>query len=78
MNGDNVTYFDSFRVEYTPQKIKTFIGNKNIKTNIYRIQANDKITCRYFCIGFIDFMLKGESLLIIPIYFVLKKMKEIK
>ena len=29
----------------------------------YRIQAYDSIMCRYFCIGFIDFMLKGKSLL---------------
>ena len=26
---------------------------KNIKTNIYGIQANDSIMCGYFCIGFI-------------------------
>ena len=45
------------------QKIKKFIGNKNIITNIYRIQAYDSIMCGYFCIGFIDFMLKGKSLL---------------
>ena len=32
-------------------------------TNIYRIQACDSIMCGYFCIGFIDFMLKGKSLL---------------
>ena len=32
-------------------------------TNIYRIQAYDSIMCGYFCIGFIDFMLKGKSLL---------------
>ena len=30
--------------------------------NIYRIQAFDLIMCGYFCIGFIDLMLKGESL----------------
>ena len=35
---------------------------KNYK-NIYRIQAYDSIMCRYFCIGFIDFMLKGKGLL---------------
>ena len=40
-----------------------FIGNKNIKTNIYRMQANDSVMCGYFCIGFIDFMLKGKTLL---------------
>ena len=32
-------------------------------TNIYRIQAYDSIMCGYFCIGFIDFMLKSKSLL---------------
>ena len=42
MNGDNVTYFDSFGVEHIPNEITKFIGNKNI-TNIYRIQVNDSI-----------------------------------
>ena len=37
--------------------------NKNIVTNIYRIQAYDSIIRGYFCIGFIDFMLKGKTLL---------------
>ena len=32
-------------------------------TNIYRIQAYDSIMYGYFCTGFIDFMLKGKSLL---------------
>ena len=36
--------------------------NKNIVTNIYRIQAYDSIIRGYFCIGFIDFMLKGKTL----------------
>ena len=53
VNGDNVTYFDSFGVEYIPKEIKKFISNKNIKTNIYRIKANDSIMCGYFSIGFI-------------------------
>ena len=38
------------------------ISNKNIKTNIFRIQAYHSIMCGYFCIGFIDFMLKGKIL----------------
>ena len=37
-NDNNVTYFDSFGVEYIPKEIKAFINNKNIKTNIFRIQ----------------------------------------
>ena len=32
-------------------------------TNVYIIQACDSIMCGYFCIGFIDFMVKGKSLL---------------
>ena len=43
--------------------MKTFIENKNIITNIYGIQGYNSIMCRYFCIGFSDFMLKGKGLL---------------
>ena len=60
--NNNVTYFDSFRVEHIPKEIKKLIGNKNIQTNIFRIQAYDSIICGYFCIGLIDFMLKDKSL----------------
>ena len=63
VSDNNITYFDSFEVEHFPKEIKKFIGNKNIITNIYRIQAYNSIMCRYFCIGFIGFMLKGKSLL---------------
>ena len=59
---DEVTYFDSFGVEHIPEQIQKFIGNKNIKANIYRLQANNSVTCGYFCIGFIDFMLAGKTL----------------
>ena len=62
VNANNIVYFDSFGVEYIPKEIKKFIGNKNIITNIYRIQAYESIVCGYFHIGFIDFMLKGRSL----------------
>ena len=59
---DNVTYFNSFGVEHITKEIKAFINNKNITTNIFRIQAYDSIMCGYFCIGFIDFMLAGKTL----------------
>ena len=55
-------YFDSFGVEHVPKEIKKFIRNKNIITNIYRIQAHNAIICGYICIGFIDFILKGKIL----------------
>ena len=62
VNNKSVTYFDSFGIEYIPKEIKKFIGNRNIISNIYRIQNYDSIMCGYFCIGFIDYMFKGKSL----------------
>ena len=56
-------YSDSFGAEHIPKENEKFIGNKNIITNIYRIQTCNLIRCGYFCIGFIDFTLKGKSLL---------------
>ena len=56
-------YFDSFWFEYLPKEIRKFIGNKNVITNIYRIQAYDSIMFGYFLIGLTDFMLKGKNLL---------------
>ena len=59
----NAIYFDNFGGDHIPKDIKKFIGNKNIITNIYIIQAYDLIMCGYFCVGFIDFMLKSKSFL---------------
>ena len=59
---NEVNYFDSFGVEHIPNEIKEFIGNENIKTNIFRVQASNSVMCGYFCIGFIDFMLAGKKL----------------
>ena len=64
MNGNNTLYFEKFGVEHIPKEIKWIIGNKNIITYIYRIQAYDSIICGFFCIGFIDFVLKGKSVLV--------------
>ena len=60
--NDNVTFFDSFGVGHIPKETKIFTGNKNIQKKIFRMQAYDSVICGYFCIGFIDFMLKGTSL----------------
>ena len=61
VKNNNATYFDSFGVEHIPREIKYFIKNKNIKTNIFRIQACESIMCGYFYIGFINFMFKGKT-----------------
>ena len=44
------------------KETKKLIGNKNFMTNTYRIQACGTIMSGYFCIGFIDFMLKGQKI----------------
>ena len=61
-SSNNVTSFDSFGVEHIPKEIKAFICNKNIKTNIFSIQAYDSIMRGYFCIGFINYMLNEKTL----------------
>ena len=76
VNNNNVTHFVSFGVEHIPKEIKIYIDNKNIKTSIFRIQAYDSIMCRYFCIGFINFMLAGKTLTDFKIFFHLKTLKE--
>ena len=63
VKANEVIYFDSFGVEHIPKEINKFIGNKKIKASIFRIQAYDSIMCGYFCIEFINYMLKGKTLL---------------
>ena len=54
-NRNGIVYFDSFGVEHFPEEIKEFVGKKNIKANIFRVQANDSVMCGYF-------MLVGKKL----------------
>ena len=63
VKANKVIYFDSFGIENTPKEINKFIGTKKIKASTFRIQAYDSIMCGYFCIEFINYMLKGKKLL---------------
>ena len=40
----------------------SFLGNKSIKTSIFRIQGNNSIMYGYFCILFIEYMLQDKTL----------------
>ena len=60
VNNDTI-YFDTSGAEHISKETEKFIGNKNRKANIFRIQANNSIMIRYFCIGFIDFMFAGKT-----------------
>ena len=61
-NRNEIVYFDSFGVEHVREEIKEFVRNKNIKANIFRVHGNNSVMCRYFCIGFITFMVAGAKL----------------
>ena len=43
VQNNDIIYFDSFGVEHIPKEIIKLIGQKNIITNIFRIQACDSI-----------------------------------
>ena len=60
VSSNNIMYFGVKRIA---KQIEKFLRNKNIITNIYKIQAFNSIMYGYFCIGFIDFMLNGKSFL---------------
>ena len=38
------------------------LGNKSVKTSIFRIQDNNSVMCGYFCILFIEYMLQDKTL----------------
>ena len=40
-NTSEIVYFDSFGVEHVLEEIKDIIRNKNIKANIFRVQASN-------------------------------------
>ena len=44
------------------KKLENLLGIKKL-LQIFIEQSYDSIMCRYFCIGFIDFILKSASLL---------------
>ena len=60
---------DSFGVEHVFKEIEKFIKHKNIKTNIFikqissKMQAQNSIICECFCIGLINFMFGGKTVI---------------
>ena len=45
IKNNDVTYFDSFEVEHIPKEIIIFIDHKNLKANIFIIEAYNSIMC---------------------------------
>ena len=71
INLDEYVDFGTYWIAYFELKSKLFILTvlelnmflKKFKIYwLFRIQSNNSIMCRYFCIGFIDFMFAGKML----------------
>ena len=62
VTNNNMTHNHTFRNEHIPKEIKKFIGNKNIITNIRRMQGYDSIANGYFSTRRTGFMFNGKSL----------------
>ena len=63
IDRNTAVFFDSFGIEYIPQEVLNKVRNKSITLNIFRIQHNEPIMCRFYCIALIEFMLAGKFLL---------------
>ena len=62
VKSNEVIYFDSIGVEHIPKEIMERTKNKNIKTNIFKIQNYNSIMCGYFWILFIEYVLNKKAL----------------
>ena len=63
IDRNTAVYFDSFGTEYIPQEVLNKIKDKSVIHNIFRIQDNESIMCKFYCIVFVEYMLAGRTLL---------------
>ena len=61
-------FIDGITAVYTliflniPQEVLNKIRDKSVTHNIFRIQDKEYITCGFYCISFIEYMLAGNIL----------------
>ena len=63
IDRNTAVYFESFEIEYIPQKALNKIKDKSITHNIFRIQTDDFFMCGFYCIAFIEYLLAAKTLL---------------
>ena len=57
-----VSHCDSFAIKCIPQEVLNEIKGQLFTHNIFRIQSNDSVMCRFHCIAFKEYMLAGKTL----------------
>ena len=62
-------YFDSFGIEYISQELLSKIRDKPITHNIFRMQDYDSIMCGFYCIAFIEYVCKKNSVRLYQLLF---------
>ena len=60
---NTVVNFDSFGIKYIPLDVVNKFKHKLITHNIFRIQDKESITCGFYCIAVIEYVLAGKTLL---------------
>ena len=61
--GKNLAvYVDSFGIDCIPLEVLNKIRDKSITHNTFRIQDNESIMCRFYCIAIMKYMLAGKTL----------------
>ena len=62
IDRNTAVYFYSFGIEYIPQEVLNKIRDKSITHNIFRMQDNESIMSRFYCVAFIEYMLAEQTL----------------
>ena len=60
---NTAVYFDSSGIEYISREVLNKIKDKSITQNIFRKQDNESIMSAFYCMAFIEYMLKRKALL---------------
>ena len=54
IDGNTAVYFDSFGIEYISQELLSNIKDKFNTHNIFRIEDDDSVMCRFYCMSLIE------------------------
>ena len=57
IDRNTAVHFDSFVIEYIPQKILRKIKDESITHNIFRMQSYDFVMCGFYCIPLTEKMI---------------------
>ena len=61
VDDNTTTFIDSYGVEHTLGKMKTFSVNENVMANVYREQVYVSITCGYYALDLLILCLKARA-----------------